>query len=139
MLSSPIHDGIKGTDSGEVWISTFEDAIVMMPPYLEVLLSFLLRKHFFLFLASSSLISVRYSWAFAHFIQACFLARLQSFLGVTKCPHGICYALIFLFRLMAALSHRSLEGSLRVRFWLLLPAFVDDLDEVVHSSKDIFH
>jgi len=33
-----------------------------MPPYLEVLLSFLLMRHFFLFLASSSFTSLRYSW-----------------------------------------------------------------------------
>src|ERR1700746_136626 len=63
MVSSPIHDGIEGTDCGEVWISTGDDAIViLMPPYLEVLSSFLLMRHFFLFLASSSIFSVRYSW-----------------------------------------------------------------------------
>jgi len=38
MVTSPIHDGVEGTDCGEVWISTDFDAIlVLMPPYLEVL------------------------------------------------------------------------------------------------------
>jgi hypothetical protein len=38
MMISPIHDGTEGTDCGEVWISIFENAIlVLMPPYLEVL------------------------------------------------------------------------------------------------------
>src|SRR5437762_1266971 len=41
MVTSPIHDGVEGTDCGEVWISTFEDVIlVLMPPYLEVLTCF---------------------------------------------------------------------------------------------------
>ena len=63
MVISPIHDGIEGIDSGEVWISTFEDVIViLMPPYLEVLSSFLLMRHFFLSLASSSITSLRYPW-----------------------------------------------------------------------------
>ena len=45
-----------------------------------------------------------FSLAFAHFIQACFVARLQSFLGVTKCPRmrgkrfGIACSMMWLWR-----------------------------------------
>jgi hypothetical protein len=38
MVTSPNHDGVEGTDWGEVWISTdFDVILVIWSPYLEVL------------------------------------------------------------------------------------------------------
>jgi hypothetical protein len=41
MATSPSQDGVDGTDSGEVWILTVEDAILLMiPPFQEILSCF---------------------------------------------------------------------------------------------------
>ena len=41
MATSPSHDGVEGTDCGEVWILTADDAILLMiPPFQEILSCF---------------------------------------------------------------------------------------------------
>jgi hypothetical protein len=70
MATSPNQDGVEGTDSGEVWILTADDAILLMIPPLKDRLTrfFPFREaHFFplynLFLTMDALTSLRISWA----------------------------------------------------------------------------
>lgn len=55
MATSPSHDGVDGTDSGEVWILTAEDAILLMIPPFQEILSFFFPFREALFLAGYNL------------------------------------------------------------------------------------
>src|SRR6266550_1684609 len=55
MATSPSQDGVDGTDSGEVWILTAEDAILLMIPPFQEILSFFFPFREALFLAGYNL------------------------------------------------------------------------------------
>src|SRR5947208_2912198 len=63
--TSPNHDGVEGTDWGEVWMLTAEGAILLMkPPCEEILLFFFPFKeaHFCALYHPPSPTSLRNSW-----------------------------------------------------------------------------
>ena len=78
MATSPNHDGVEGTDWGEVWILTAEDAILLMkPPEKEIGLFFFpfREAHFYAFYYPPSTTSLRNSWV--HLVQVGMLADEQ--------------------------------------------------------------
>src|SRR5438105_11765538 len=65
MADFPNHDGVEGTDWGEVWMLTAEDAILLIKPPFEEILSFFFHfKEALLcaFYLHSSTTSLRIAW-----------------------------------------------------------------------------